>query len=81
MEYLYNPLGGRCSYAIGRPVNALEIRLTLSGVSRLSVHRHYPSDPFVGKGQLFHYGLVDLVLYREWVTLALGHRGLPVIAC
>jgi hypothetical protein len=38
MEYLYNPCGGRCSYAIGRPVIALEIRLTLTWVSRFSVH-------------------------------------------
>ena len=39
MEYLYNPREGRCSYAIGRPVIALEIRLTLSGVPRFfSVH-------------------------------------------
>jgi len=40
MEYLYNPCGGRCSYAIGQPVIALEIRLTLSWVPRFSVHHH-----------------------------------------
>jgi len=38
MEYLYNPREGRCSYAIGRPVIALEIRLTLSWVPHFSVH-------------------------------------------
>jgi hypothetical protein len=31
MEYLYNSRGGCCSYAKGRPVDALEIRQTLSG--------------------------------------------------
>jgi hypothetical protein len=41
MEYLYNPRGGRCSYAIGLPVIALEICLTLSRVPHFSVHRPY----------------------------------------
>jgi len=31
MEYLYNSRGGCCSYAKSRPVDALEIRQTLSG--------------------------------------------------
>jgi hypothetical protein len=39
MEYLYSSRGGRCSYAIGHSVIALEIRLTHSWVFRLSVHR------------------------------------------
>ena len=38
MEYLYSSCGGRCSYAIGRPVIALEIRLTHSWGIRFSVH-------------------------------------------
>jgi hypothetical protein len=43
MEYLYNPCGGRCSYAIGRPVIVLEIRLTLTWVPRFSVLHHADS--------------------------------------